>query len=344
MSAQAQMIPVDSSLFSSIGYDPETNEFLAQYKTGTLGAYHPTSRAEFEQVLSDPESVGKAFHRLIKPVKTYRKVQPPIVEAMPLTITAVPQSGDQTLVDLVLHREPRTIELDPIESAPEYELAVQQQTNDLAATALSFSVATTEAHVSGQELIISIGAMRKQVTEFFAPMKTAAHAAHKAVCDKESQILKPLLDAQRELSTKLMAFERQVEADRRATQERLRIEAQAAAEAEAKAESERLALEDAVELEAAGDIAGAEAVLANPVPVLPRYVPAPVVASSITRVGGFVAKEVWKARVVNPGLVPREWMLVDLAALNKHAANRKSMAIVPGVEFFCETTAHGRSR
>lgn len=341
---QAEMIPVQSSLLSGIGYDADSAEFLAQFKSGTLGAYGPTSKDEFDAVLKDPESVGKAFNRLIKPTKNYRKVGA-VLEIVPVTLTddgdAVPMPG---LADLALHHEPRTVEIDPVDAAPEYELAVQQQTNDLAATALSLTISTPAAHVSGQELIIAIGAMKKQVTEFFTPMKTAAHAAHKAVCDRENQTMKPLLDAQKELSSKLVAFERQVETDRRAEEERLRIAAQAAAEAEAKAEAERLALEDAVELEAAGDIAGAEAVLANPVPVLPRYVPAPVVASPITRIAGAVGKETWKARVINPALVPREWLIVDEAGLNKHAANRKSMAVVPGVEFYPEASVHGRSR
>lgn len=330
---QAEMIPVQSSLLSDIGYDAANAEFLAQFKSGTLGAYGPTSKDEFEAVLNDPESVGKAFNRLIKPTKNYRKVGAvlEIVPAAPPSESAAP------------HQELRIVEIDPA-AAPEYELAVQQQTNDLAASALSLTISTPAAHVSGQELIIAIGSMKKQVTEFFAPMKTAAHAAHKAVCDRENQTLKPLLDAQKELSSKLVAFERQVEADRRAEQERLRIEAQAKADAEAKEEAERLALEDAVELEAAGDVAGAEAVLSNPAPIAPRYVPAPVVASPITRIAGAVGKEVWKARVVNPALVPREWLIVDEAGLNKHAANRKSMAVVPGVEFYPESSVHGRSR
>jgi hypothetical protein len=334
MSAQAQMIPVESGLFSSIGFDAETSEFLAQYKTGTLGAYGPTTRSEFENVLNDPESVGKAFNRIIKPTKSYRKVGAVLEATMP------------TLVDIVLHRVPqeRTVELDPAEAAPQLEIAVQQQTADLAATALSLTISTHEANIAGQELIIAIGSMSKQVTDFFLPMKTAAHAAHKAVCDRENQTMRPLLDAKRELSTKLVAFEKQVEEDRRAKQRRLQIEAQAAAEAEAKVEAERLALEDAIELEEAGDTVAAEAVLSNPVPIVPRYVSPPVVASSIIRVAGAVVRETWKARIVNANLVPREWLLIDEAGLNKHAASRKGLALVPGVEFYSESSIHGRSK
>jgi hypothetical protein len=316
------MIPVESSLFSSVGFDPETGEFLGQFKSGTLGAYGPTTKEEFETVMASP-SVGIAFNKLIKPTKNYRKVEKVVsVDQAPLVETPSVQA----------------------ESAPVEELAVVEQTNDIATQALSLAITTPAAHVSGQELIISIGQMRKQVTAFFEPMKTAAHAAHKAVCDRENETLKPLLNAQKELSKKLVAFEAQVEADRRAEQERLRIEAKAIAEREAREESERLALEDAVALEQAGDTVAAEAVLANPAPIVPRYVPAPIVPSPLTRVSGAVGKETWKARITNINLVPREWMIVDEAALNKHAANRKQMAVVPGVEFYAETSMHGRGR
>src|SRR5258708_1860492 len=68
-----EMIQVQSSMFAAIGFNADTNELFAQYNTGTLGAYGPTSKEEFDQVLSAP-SVGVAFNRLIKPSKKYRKV------------------------------------------------------------------------------------------------------------------------------------------------------------------------------------------------------------------------------------------------------------------------------
>jgi hypothetical protein len=327
MSSSPTMFAVESSLFSAVGFNPDTSEFLGQFKSGTLGAYGPTTQEEFDEVISAP-SVGIAFNKLIKPTKHYRKVDP----AAPLTLVESHPAVEETVASVA------------VIPAPEQELEVQQQTTDLAAQALTLAIATPAAHVAGQELIISIGSMRKQVEKFFEPMKTAAHAAHKAVCNRETETLKPLIDAQKALSAKLVAFERQVEADRWAEQERLRIENRAIADREAKEESERLALDDAIALEDAGDVVAAAAVLANPTPIAPRYVPAPIVASPIARVAGAIVKETWKARVTNINLVPREWMVADEAALNKHAANRKQMAVVSGVEFYPETSMHGRSK
>lgn len=342
----ATMIPVSSSMFASIGYDAANSELLAQYNTGTLAAYGPTTRDEFDAVLGSP-SVGVAFNKLIKPVKKYRKVEAgTVIDQVAPRIETVytPPAAISDPTGYVEDAKPVAVggyltPLGPIDTdfaPPTPELAVQQQTSDLATRALSLTIATPAAHVAGQELIIAIGDMKKQVEAFFLPMKTAAHAAHKAVCNRENETLKPLADAGAELGRRIRTFEKQVEADRQAEQERLRIAAQAQAEAEAKAESERLALEDAVELEAAGDTAGAEAVLANPIPVQPRYTPPPVVASPIARVTGagkFLKEKRWIAVVENINLVPREWMVVDQVALNRFAANRKQLAVVPGVRF-----------
>jgi hypothetical protein len=185
--------------------------------------------------------------------------------------------------------------------------------------------------------------MRKSIADFFKPMKDAAHRAHKEVCNRENETLKPLEDAALALGQRIASFEHQAREAARIEQDRLRVEQQRIAEEEARQEAERLAIEDAIELEAAGDIAAAEAVLANPTPVVPRYVAPPVVPTNITRVAGAAARTTWKARVVNPNLVPREYLIVDESALNKIAGVMKERAKVPGVEFYPETAVHGRS-
>lgn len=320
------MIPVISSMFSSIGFNPDTSEFLAQYNTGTLGAYGPTTKDEFDQVLAAP-SVGVAFNRIIKPTKKYRKVEGEVIV--------------------------KTVEAEPLPSYPQFltsytpegqEAEVIAETTDLATKASTLHVVDPASHVDAQHTILSIAAMRKTVTDFFKPMKDAAHKAHKAVCDKENETLKPLEAGSAILVKSIVSYEKACEEKRKAEEDRLRIEQQAQADLEAKQESERLALDDAIALEEVGDIAGAEAVFANPAPIVRNYVPPPVVPSSVQRVAGIVGKTTWKARITNPNLVPREWMVIDLAALDKHAQNRKEMAVVPGVEFYPDNSVHGRTK
>lgn len=364
--APVQMLPVQSSMFCAIGYNEETQELYAKYNTGTIGAYGPTTLQEYETILGHEQGIGKTFNQIIKPRKHFRKVDdlsevcfgeaPQSIRAIVHEMAPTPQAAVEVLSQPAAPEVTRGSSLkialraslndEPLPDTflNSQEVEVKQQTTDIATRAHSLAVTTPAAHMAGQELIVAIASMKKQVTEFFKPMKDAAHKAHKAVCDRETEVLSPLADAQKQLSTKLVAFERQVEADRRAEQERLRLEQQKRAEEEAKAEAERLAIEDAIALEDAGDVAGAEAVLANPVPVAPRYVPPPVVASVVQRVSGVVAKEVWKARIVDASLIPREWMIPDESALNKHASTRKHLAVVPGVEFYPETAVHGRTK
>lgn len=332
---QTQMIPVESSMFSAIGYDPERQELLTQYKTGTLGGYTPVTKEEFEALFA-ADSVGKAFNTQIRPSKKFRKVEPVANEAASRPELVEPID----LPPVTIEPKLRIVEAAP--ATPPAEAEVQQQTNDIAIRATSFEVLTHASHIEAQQIVVDIASMRKQVAEFFAPMKKAAHNAHKAVCDRENETLKPLQEAQKALGARIVAFEQRVREEAKAEEDRLRREAQAEEDRRARDESERLAIEDAIVLEEVGDLAGAAAVLANPAPVLPRYVPPPVVHTGLNRVSGVATRTTWKARVTNPNLIPREYMMPDESALGRLANALKHKARVPGVEFYADTTVSGR--
>src|ERR1700680_1816716 len=85
MSTAPQMIAVQSSMFAAVGYSELTEEFFAQYNTGTLGAFGPTTRDEFNAVLAAP-SIGVAFNKLIKPTKKYRKVEAEDKQPIPVEL------------------------------------------------------------------------------------------------------------------------------------------------------------------------------------------------------------------------------------------------------------------
>lgn len=58
-----------STLLASIGYTPKTEVFVAQFhKNGKFFAYSGVPASVFVEVITDPESQGKAFNRLIKQV------------------------------------------------------------------------------------------------------------------------------------------------------------------------------------------------------------------------------------------------------------------------------------
>lgn len=93
-----------------------------------------------------------------------------------------------------------------------------------------------------------------EVTEFFKPIKDAAHKTHKQICDREKAMLKPIAAAEKALKSAMGKY---------ATYklgEQLRLEAQLRQQAQA--ESDRL-LSQAAELESAGNALQASAVFAN---------------------------------------------------------------------------------
>ena len=64
---------------------------------------------------------------------------------------------------------------------------------------------------------------------------------------------------------------------------------------------------------------------------------APIAPQKLQQPKGIAQVTYWHAKIVNPELVPREWMLVNESALEKHAKNTQGKIPVPGVEFWSET-------
>jgi hypothetical protein len=56
-----------STLLAAIGYNYDTGAFVAQFhRNGQFFVYGGVTGDEFIKVITDPESQGKAFNRLIK--------------------------------------------------------------------------------------------------------------------------------------------------------------------------------------------------------------------------------------------------------------------------------------
>ena len=173
-------------------------------------------------------------------------------------------------------------------------------------------------------------------------MKQAAAKAHKEICAKENSVLQPLEDAKRYLSTQIGGFDALAEKARRAEEARLQEEARKHAQAEADRLSQEQAIADAVELEAAGDTKGAEAVLANPAPVA-VYVPPVIIPRAVPKAEGVSSSQVWKFRITNVDLIPREYMVPDEKAIGQIARALKNKTNIPGVEVYPEGGARFRA-
>lgn len=207
-----------------------------------------------------------------------------------------------------------------VESAPLLDSA-----NGLLAAMEEFrtiDVADEAKAAQAWEWLNTIAVEIKQREEFFAPMKKAAHEAHKVITARENATLQPLRDAKQIINAGLSA--RQKEVDRLKA-----IEAAQRAKAEREAEDKRR-LEEAEALEAAGEHEEAEAVIVAPV----VHAPAPVVRKVDPRES---FRETWKAEVTNLSqlikAVAANPSLINLIGINQSAldgmarAQREHLAI-----------------
>jgi hypothetical protein len=204
----------------------------------------------------------------------------------------------------------------------ELAATVEQFADRLALSNAVVDRASLEQAVSDRRLL---GERVKVVQEFFRPFKNAAHQLHKALCDRETAILAPIL---RTDAVKLKAIAAYNEAETK----RRRLEEQQIAD-ERKREADAAALREAAALERLGDHTLAAAVVAEAVAR-----PAPVVAlpDMVREVANF--RRTWHWRLTTEVLVPREFLCVDTKKLDKYATAMQASAKVAGVEFYSTDT------
>lgn len=114
--------------------------------------------------------------------------------------------------------------VDPLTSAGEDELAVE--VTDIEVRAEVLVVADDQQYAEAGEFGVMLKQKMAEVTEFFAPMKKAAHDAHKQVCDREKQMLAPLKNAESILKKSMGTYALKKEQERRAAEEAARRLAQ----------------------------------------------------------------------------------------------------------------------
>lgn len=181
--------------------------------------------------------------------------------------------------------------------------------------------------------LVDVAGHRKEIEGWFRPIKDFAYRLHRMVCDRENDVLKPLVAFERSAKDSALAFRREEDRKRIAEEQRL-------AEIARKAEEERLAREAEL-LEQRGEPELAAQVLEQAV-----NVPTPVIAiaSSLPQTRGVTMRANWKWRPIGGDtpqsraraekLVPREYMCLDDKKLNAHAKAHGASARVPGIEFF----------
>lgn len=225
---------------------------------------------------------------------------------------------------------------------PVMELEIQGKALTTAERAKGILVIDNGSRLLAADIGRAVAGLIKEAEVFFEPMKKAAAATHREICVKEHQVIDPLEEAKKHLSGEIGKYDQRMERERQAEERRLQVELQRQADEDARKLAEEQALEDCYALESEGDQVGADAVLANPAPVA-VFVPPVVLPSAVAKAKGVSSTQVWKFKITDASLIPREYLMVNEQALGQVVRALKDKACISGVQVYPESSARFRA-
>ena len=204
----------------------------------------------------------------------------------------------------------------------EDEVTKEVATVEVQANALK--VIDTASYLAAGELWKSIKTLRAKIADTFDDIIKAAHLAHKKAIEKKKMHDDPLNAAERLVKKEMERFDTEQERIRKAEEDRLQEIAQK--------EAEDRRLEEALAAEKAGRKEEAAAIIETPVTI------APVVIAKVTpkMEGGPVYRTIWKFRIMNAALIPREYLMPDEVKIGGIVRSMKSAVSIPGIEAYEE--------
>ena len=190
------------------------------------------------------------------------------------------------------------------------ELTISNQSDYEAASAVLSEVKSRYKELDAQ---------RKEITK-------PIDAAKKAVMDLFKTPLELLEKAESKIKGLMIGYTN--EQERKAREEQARLQRLADAEA---AKQKKILEEKIARAEASGKTEKAEELQMQKETIIP--IVAPIIAPQIETPKGVSYREQWSAEIIDEKLIPREYLIVNLQALNKIAAATKGTISVPGVRF-----------
>lgn len=221
-------------------------------------------------------------------------------------------------------------EIMALNSEPQ-ELAVVDRKEELERQAETWPEKARAAKIVDQqtynaaaEMLLGIKDLRKQIDETFDPIIKSAHEAHKTACDAKKKAESPLADAESIIKRMIGAWSIEQERIRREAEERARIEA-------AKLEEE-MRIQAAVNAaEAGADTETVAQIMETPQPII-----MPTVAPTFESAVGISTRKVWKYRIVDEKLIPREFLMPNERAISAIVKGMKGKTNIPGIEVYEE--------
>ncbi len=186
------------------------------------------------------------------------------------------------------------------------------------------TVTDQQSYEAAGEILRNIATVKKNIKAHFAEPKKKAAEAHKAICALENNLLSQVADRETEIRQKMTVYWQAEQKRIAAEEERKRKEAEEMAKL-------------AQEAEAAGDTETAVEAVAMAAVTQATVTEAPKAA-------GISFREVWRAKVIDPDKVPREYLIVNQSALDAVAKATRGSIKIAGVEFVKETISSVRAK
>lgn len=209
------------------------------------------------------------------------------------------------------------------------EKEIQEKALALPEQAKVLKVVDNDTLVKADNFLVDIKAFAKEIKAYYRPDIDNAKELHKSLLAKMNTVLVPLVEAEGLLKPQIASYAAEQERKRREEEVRLRREQE-------KAEEDRR-LQEAEAAEAAGDHEEAAAIIEEPI-----FTPPPVVAPSTPKLKSSI-RTLWRWRMKNPNLIPREYLMVDEKKINGIVNSLKGATKIPGVEVYpTDSVATGR--
>jgi hypothetical protein len=176
-----------------------------------------------------------------------------------------------------------------------------------------------------------------KIDDSFDPQIDQAHKLHKSLLAEKKKFTAPLEESERIVKRTIAGYLAEEDRKRReAEAERARIEAEARAEADKK-------LRAVEKAEAKGDFAKAEAIAQEAVNVMEAKIEAAPVVPDAPVASGLSLRKVWKFKIKDAALLPREYLIPDEVKIGRVVRALKDDAKIPGVSVYSEDDVSSRA-
>uniref|UniRef100_A0A6M3JTT7 Uncharacterized protein n=1 Tax=viral metagenome TaxID=1070528 RepID=A0A6M3JTT7_9ZZZZ len=203
---------------------------------------------------------------------------------------------------------------------------VAKESTDLVVRCQNIVITNQEQYNDSAKLLDLIKEQKEKIGLAYDSIVEKAHEAHKEAVAKRKKYLDPLETAKGIINKLMLSYKD--EQERKAQEEQIRLQKIA----EKAAEEELKKLEAKIErAKASGKEEKAEELETQKENIIPIIVP--VIAPAINRPTGISYRDNWCAEIVDLNLVPREYLIANMAMLNGMAKSTKGSAKISGVKF-----------